>query len=519
MDYITSYNNGHQGGLRLDYLPCVNYSMMLNKVNTCTMCEVENHEHSNWKTLELSVGGEFIKPDVQYVDFIEAGQRVLVPELKIEPLVDKLLNMTEMVETIFTITIKTGGEVLLQHDFPISLMAFDQWTGTGVRPELLASFVVPNHPLISSVIVKASQFMQKWTGSSAMDEYQTQDRHRARLQVAAIYEALRGEGIVYVAPPASFEPIGQRVRLADKVLSEKLGTCLDTTLLFASCLEAAGLFPILVLQKGHAFVGAWITEDIYAQNIGDDASFLLKKCADGVNDIVLVETTALTSSAPVAFDEAVKQAVIKLKDEERFQLFVDVHRCRLSNVKPLPQRIELNGKLTVENDGVQHENATEDVERLDHYALKIDEDKQAVTKQTIWERKLLDFSLRNNLLNAKLGKRIIPFVSFGIDQLEDQLVDGKSFTMQPYPKTQIEPSESGMYDSSLQAADLEALTKDELKNKRLISFLSETELKNGVKFLYRMARTAMEENGANSLFLALGLLKWYESDKSVQPLT
>ena len=517
MDYISSFNNGHQGGLRLDYLPCVNYSMMLNKVNTCTMCEVENHEHTSWQAVELSVGGEFIKPDVQYVDFIEAGQRVLVPELKIEPLIDKLLNMTEMVETIFTITIKTGGEVLLQHDFSISLMAFDQWTGIGVRPELLASFVVPNHPLISSVVVNASKYMEKWTGSSAMDEYQTQDRHRARLQVAAIYEALRGEGLVYVAPPASFEPMGQRVRLADKVLSEKLGTCLDTTLLFASCLEAAGLFPILVLQKAHAFVGAWITEDIYAQNIGDDASFLLKKCADGVNDIVLVETTALTSSDAVAFDEAVKQAVIKLKDEERFQLFVDVHRCRLSNVKPLPQRIELNGKLTVENEGVQHENATENVKRLDHYALKIEEDKQAVTKQTIWERKLLDFSLRNNLLNAKLGKRIIPFVSFGIDQVEDLLVDGKRFTMQPFPKTQIEPTESGMYDSSLQAADLEALTKDELKNKRLISFLSETELKNGVKFLYRMARTAMEENGANSLFLALGLLKWYESDKSVQP--
>lgn len=517
MDYISSFNNGHQGGLRLDYLPCVNYSMMLNKVNTCTMCEVENHEHTNWQDVEVNVGGEFIKPDVQYVDFVEAGQRVLIPELKIEPLKDKLLNMTEMVETIFTISITTGGEVLLQHDFPISLMAFDQWTGTGVRPELLASFVVPNHPLISSVIVKASQYMEKWTGSSAMDEYQTQDRHRARLQVAAIYEALRGEALVYVAPPASFEPMGQRVRLADKVLNEKLGTCLDTTLLFASCLEAAGLFPILVLQKGHAFVGAWITEDIYAQNVGDDASFLLKKCANGVNDIVLVETTALTSSSPVAFDEAVKQAVIKLKDEDRFQLFVDVHRCRLSNVKPLPQRIELNGKLTVKNEGVQHENATETVERLDHYALKIDEDKQQVSKQTIWERKLLDFSLRNNLLNAKLGKRIIPFVSFGIDQVENQLVDGKSFSMQHYPQTQIEPTEGGMYDSSLQAADLETLTKDELKNKRLISYLSETELKNGVKFLYRMARTTMEENGANSLFLALGLLKWYESEKSVQP--
>ena len=518
MDYISSFMNGHQGGLRLDYLPCVNYSMLLNKVNTCTMCEVENHDTTNWQAVKVSVGGEFITPIVRHIDFIEVGQRVQIPELKIEPLLDKLLNMTEMVDTVFTITITAGEEVLLTQDFPISLMAFDQWTGTSVRPELLASFVVPNHPLISSVIVKASQYMEKWTGSSAMDEYQTQDRHRARLQVAAIYEALREQALVYVAPPASFEPMGQRIRLADKVLMEKLGTCLDTTLLYASCLEAVGLFPILVLLKGHAFVGAWITEDIYAQNIGDDASFLLKKCADGVNDIVLVETTMLTSSISVAFDEAVKSAVLKLKDEDNFQLFVDVHRCRLSNVKPLPQRIELNGKLTVvENEGVKHENATEKVERLDHYALKIEEDKQTVTKQTIWERKLLDFSLRNNLINAKLGKRIIPFVSFGIDRVEDELQDGKSFSMQSFPKAQIEPTESGMYDSSLQVADLEALAKDELKNKRLISFLSETELKNAVKFLYRMARTAMEENGANSLFLALGLLKWYESEKSVQP--
>ena len=517
MDYISSFNDGHQGGLRLDYLPCVNYAMLLNKVNTCTMCEVENHDHANWRAMKVGVSGEFIKPNVQHVDFVEAGQRVLIPELKIEPLIDKMLTMTEMVDTIFTITISAGDEVLLTHDFPISLMAYDQWTGTSVRPELLASFVTPNHPQISSVVVKASKYMEKWTGSSAMDEYQTQDRHRARLQVAAIYEALREVGIVYSAPPASFEPMGQRVRLSNRVIDEKIGTCLDTTLLYASCLEAVGLFPLLVLLKGHAFVGAWITEDIYAQNIGDDASFLLKKCADGVNDIVLVETTSITSSEAVTFEDAVKAAVKALKDEDKFQLFVDVHRCRLSNVKPLPQLIELNGKVTVDNEGVKHQNATEKVERLDHYALKIEENKQAVTKQTIWERKLLDFSLRNNLINAKLGKRVIPFVSFGIDRVEDELQDGKSFSMQPFPRTRIEPTDSGMYDSSLQVADLEALTKDELKNKRLISFLSETELKNALKFLYRMARTAMEENGANSLFLALGLLKWYESEKSVQP--
>jgi hypothetical protein len=517
MDYISDFSNNHRGSLRLDYLPCVNYSMLLNKVNTCNLCEVENKEEIDWRAVKVEVMGDFLKPSVQFTDCVPAGQRVQLAALKIEPMPDKLLNMTEMVDTMFTLTISADEDVLLTHDFPISLMAYNQWTGSTVRPELLASFVTPNHPILSRVIVNASKYMEKWTGSSAMDEYQTQDRHRARLQVAAIYEALREEGVVYVAPPASFETMGQRIRLADSVLTEKLATCLDSSVLYASCLESVGLFPILVLLKGHIFVGAWLTEDIYAQNIGDDASFLLKKCADGVNDIVLVETTSLTSSEKVSFDDSVKLAVNSLKDEERFQLFIDVHRCRLSNVRPLPQRIEHNGQWIVGNEGLKHENATDKVERLDHYALKIDEDKRTVTKQTIWERKLLDFSLRNNLINTKLGKRVIPFVSFGIEHLEDELQEGKSFAMQPYPKAQIEPTEGGMYDSSLQASDLETLTRDELKNKRLMSYLSDTELKNAVKFLYRTARTAMEENGANSLFLALGLLKWYESEKSVQP--
>ena len=136
MDYISSFINGHQGGFRLDYLPCVNYSMLLNKVNTCTMCEVENHDSVNWQTVKVGVSGEFIKPNEKHIDFIEVGQRAQIPELRIEPLADKLLDMTEMVETVFTITITAGEDELLTHDFPISLMTFDQWTGTSVRPEL-----------------------------------------------------------------------------------------------------------------------------------------------------------------------------------------------------------------------------------------------------------------------------------------------------------------------------------------------------------------------------------------------
>ena len=95
-------------------------------------------------------------------------------------------------------------------------------------PELIAAFVVPNNPLLSQCGKCRAKL--EMTGSSAFDEYQTQDRNRVRHQVAAVYEALRSEGIVYCTPPASFEDYGQRIRLADQILIEKLGTCIDTSL-------------------------------------------------------------------------------------------------------------------------------------------------------------------------------------------------------------------------------------------------------------------------------------------------
>ena len=55
--------------------------------------------------------------------------------------------------------------------------------------------------------------------------------------------------------PASFEEHGQRVRLTDSVLAQKLGTCLDMALLYASCLESIGLNALIVITKGHAFAG------------------------------------------------------------------------------------------------------------------------------------------------------------------------------------------------------------------------------------------------------------------------
>lgn len=511
-------SENYNGTVHLEYLPCINYAMLHNHVSSCSFCELTNNDEQDWLEVNVAIDGELIKHSESVFDIIPHGEKIQINDLNIAPNVQKLIELTEGIDTTFNLMINISGEIVYQQVFSIKLMAYDQWSGSSVMPELLASFVTPNHPILSRVSVNASQFLEKLTGNSALDEYQTKDPNRVRAQVAAVYEALRSESLIYSTVPASYEKLGQRIRMVDNVLTNKLGTCLDLTLLYASCLEAIGIHPLLVLFKSHIFVGAWLIEDIYPQTVGDDASYLLKGSADGINDIVLVECTSLTSSQDISFETAVNIAQNQLKEEHNFELFVDVHRCRLDQVIPLPLRVNKNGEWLVDNAGVKHENATKEINQMKTFDINLDGGKAEISKQIIWERKLLDFSLRNNLINIRLGRRVIPFISFEIDHLEDHLQAGENYQVLPSPvRGKIDPNEIGMYDSSLWKNNLEDLVISGLKNKKIYSYLTEIELQNALKFIYRTSRTSIEENGANSLFLVLGVLKWYESSKSVKP--
>ena len=503
--------------VKIDYLPSVNYSMMNSGVEVCNSFVLENVDERDWQQITVRISGTYIKENSCMLEMLQRGQSVLLNAIRIEPDFKILSETTETIKTSFVLSISDKEGVLFEEDYPITLLSYEEWAGSSVMPEHLAAFVVPNNPLLPRVKLSAARFLEQWTGSSAFDEYQTQDRNRVRAQVAAIYEALRSEGIVYSAPPASFERTGQRIRLADKVLTDKVGTCIDTSLLIASCLEDIGIYPIVVLLKGHALVGAWLTPNVFPQMVCDDASYLLKETADGNHNLVLLESTAITSSAGLSFEDAVRSAMQRIADESQFLYFVDIHRCRLGNIRPLPQRIMRDGAWTIVNDGIEHQHATESISNLSHYDLRLEDTGKPMTKQMVWERKLLDFSLRNNLLNTRLGRKVVPFISFEIEHLEDHLQNGEDYYIMPSPGKKVEPNADGMYDSGLQASDYQNYVSEMIRDHKIVSYLTDTELQNALKYVYRTARTSLEENGANSLFLALGMLKWYETAKSEQP--
>jgi len=76
--------------------------------------------------------------------------------------------------------------------------------------------------------------------------------------VKAVYEVLQARQIKYVINDGSGTP-GQKINYPIETLRLRQGLCIETTVLFASILEALGMQVFIVKIPSHAFVG-WRTE-------------------------------------------------------------------------------------------------------------------------------------------------------------------------------------------------------------------------------------------------------------------
>lgn len=278
--------------------------------------------------------------------------------------------------------IKNGEEVFKELSFPITFMAYNQWHGIDCYPQLLASFITPNHPCIASIVKRASEHLVKLCGSSDFCGYLCNDKEYISHQVHAIYQALCDEKLSYVLEKPSYEERGQRIRLANEVMANRLGNCMDFTLLFAACLEFVGLYTLLILEQGHIYLGVWLVPDTHSRSVDDDITFLLKKSAEGVGDIMLVESTSFAKSEDVPFEEAIDSALQSLNTKELFQMFLDVYRCRLEGFLPLPQLVKQDDQWVL----TEEENPYAEMEVPSIEDKHEEKDTTKPSKQLLWER-------------------------------------------------------------------------------------------------------------------------------------
>lgn len=465
--------------------------------------------------IDLSVRIESRPPVVQpltlRIDRVPAGSNhhIETPDVRLDAAC--LAGFTEASRLELTVILDDAGGERARTVAEMRLLPPSHWGGGRSAPELLAAFVRPNDPAVDVVLRDAATKLGEAGRETGLNGYTTGRKARAWELSEAIWAALADRRIAYVLPPASFEQAGQKVRGPTDVLERKVGTCLDLSLLYAACLEQAGLNPVLVLTVGHAFVGVWLQDADFASVTVDDMQ-LVRKRRD-LQDLILVETTLLTGHPPASFKAATEQGRVQVEDTApaALEVAIDVRRCRRRGIRPMDL-----------GDGRSSEVAPAPTARLNHSLSAppaFDEEARApvdeapetpVGRMERWKRKLLDLTLKNKLLNFKPGKGSVVLECVAPGALEDGLAAGHEYRLKPVSDV--------LSGSDERSADLYARRHHDdgrrsyleaaLARREIYTTSTETDLDRRLLDLYRLARNGFEEGGANILFLAIGFLSW-----------
>ncbi len=524
--------------IELDYERRFSYAHYQNHIPFLRLLRIHNLLEDVYENLILLIQADLFDAENRIqISKIGANASCVFEKIQLNLKSRSLISQTERETGSIQIAIFQEDLKLVESSFSFELLAFNEWCGLASLPEILAAHVQPNHPSIDDFLREASQTLQARTGDSSLTGYQSRSSKRVYEMCEAIYDTMREGGASYIHPPASFENTGQKIRTPDQILHNRMGTCLDWAVFFASCLEQIGLHPLVVMIEGHAFAGVWLEETSFPHPCIDDPSYVRKNIE--LRRLIVFETTDVTKAGNYSWERAIEDATALLGDDSRFHFALDILNARRCHIHPLPNRIRSeNGFQEVESSAGQprvkiaysedagknaenlapvKEPASPEIEPLKAPCDRLEE--SAPERIERWKRKLLDLSLRNRLLNFRETRKSFHFLCPNLGLLEDALSDGEGFAIHARSRFLREEDERDA-DLMRQSEGRDGLTEflqTQMKQRRLYSDLEAEELSKRLLVIYREARVSLEEGGANTLYLALGFLKWFEAEGSDQP--
>ena len=484
---------------------------------------IVNGTKEDAKDLELrieSVPG-FLKPKVWRIDAVGAGSSYRITDLDVQLDGPLLTRLTECEKATVTLSLRRRHDSsveLARLERSVELLPRNQWGGISHHlPDLIAAFVQPNEPAVERLLRQAADILRKNGKNPALDGYKGGSQ-RAWELASGIWSAVAAMGLDYALPPASFEHSGQKVRGPAQIAESGLATCLDLALFFCAAIEQAGLNPLLVFTKGHAFAGVWLKTEEFAATVVDDVTALRKRVK--LKELLLFETTLATHRPAPSFSFASQNAAQQISEakEEAFEMAIDIRRARLQRIKPLasaeaPTVAQTAAQpMAVEPPFDEPPELPEDVPTAEQDPATLNP-KDRLAR---WQRKLLDLSLRNNLLNFKSGKKALKLEAPDAGPLEDLLSDGQTLKLLARPDLMdgADPRNQAIYEGREREDLRRAHALDALKRREVFIGVPQDELEPRLVDLYRTARNTLQEGGANTLYIALGFLSWTRDDKA-----
>jgi hypothetical protein len=537
-------SNDFRPGIQItaDLIPSINYAGWQNAIPLLTSLRVENHSNQLVSNLKLVLESEppFLESKTWLIDklFPETELPIRDLDIRLDPKYLRNLNEAERGTVSFGLFFQSppdhSSDPSCSNDSPstiereiarfqqdLRILAHNEWGGISGNLELLAAFVTPNDPGIPRILKRGSEILQQKKLPAGIDGYQSHDPNRAKLLAAVLWSAVAEVRLSYASPPASFELNGQKIRSVETVLQQGLATCLDTTLLFAAALEASGLHPIIVMQQEHCFVGCWLVPRTLRRMLEDECSEVRKGIATG--ELICFETTLVTQHPVPRFDEAIQIASRSLEErnEGKFRVALDIQRARMAQIRPLVTGSGGAGDREVDpfdprgnSGGIPDPRANSEVRILSV------EDSIPITpggRKERWQRKLLDLTLRNRLLNFRPTAQSVPILCPDLGLLEDKLASDYQLRLISLPEENYVASRSSeLFEQQTRKSLTETFTRAAWENNELPCDLLSAELPKRLTNIHRSVRNDLNEGGANTLYLALGFLRWRELDNKAR---
>lgn len=136
--------------VQCDYLPLINFAIQQNGASIIHQLSIENTTPAPLKDIQVQITTEptFGNAAPIAVAQIPPNESICLSSFNLTLSANYFTQLTERLSGNLKIEITSEAESVFCQTYPIDILAYDQWGGLNVLPEMLAAFITPNIQLL-----------------------------------------------------------------------------------------------------------------------------------------------------------------------------------------------------------------------------------------------------------------------------------------------------------------------------------------------------------------------------------
>ena len=462
-------------------------------------------EQSFQKTLYLEIKSS---PDIivqtRPINIVEKGKviQVDVDSINYALSVDFRTLNSDVVETKIDISLSDGEDVLFRTSKTTVVQPVDMWQGLDVNKLSIVSFINPNCVIEDIFDVLGNLKKEGYNDqliNSSNEIYQQYSPTQIIGFVKVLLNHIVSKKLNYRHEVDDYKKYNRRVcsfdEFDDKVLSK-----LDIAVAIATFVQCIGANSLIVYADNNVvFPGLWLCNetlnDAYVADV-NTISNLIKSGRIILIDVpTLLDAGDFNSARDVATSKTNKAKEICAIDVSRSLPIVEKSEFKIPNIVKDSNAEEIDSALRTNYSNVGR------VERR--------------TKMDLWETRLLNTQVKNNLINLHITSKKIPLMVPKSEEFAKGLCVGHIFrillgkpNMWSDASFKLNNHELYPYDS-----EIEKIIESDYDGYYLRTPYTEEESLKRMRYLYREWRTNTEETGSNTLHAALDYVVWKDDEK------